>query len=119
MIDAFLNNPFLFFGTLGLGGAALVYAAYRFGGWRFALAALAALGAATALRNARKGGYEAGKQNTEQQYQEKSDDLKEQFREIESDDRSVDTALDGLRARAATRRQRSVPKPSAPNRKSR
>lgn len=60
MIDAFLNNPVLFFGTLGIGGAALVYAAYRFLGWRGALAVLAAIGAAGALRNARKGGYVAG-----------------------------------------------------------
>jgi hypothetical protein len=59
IIDAWLNNPWAFFGSLGIAGAGAVYLAYRFFGLKGAGVALAVLGALAALRNARKGGYEA------------------------------------------------------------
>jgi hypothetical protein len=114
VLDWLWNNPIWWVPIVGFGGIG-TFLAWRFLGWRGALAVLAATGAALFYGKTRRAGYESRVREEEKQ----KDELETRFREVESDTRTVDDAVDGLRARAEARRKRNVPKPSASNRKSR
>jgi hypothetical protein len=86
--------------------------------WKIAAAVGAVFAALTFINRGQQQAYRKGVTVTEEKQEERADDLEQRFREVESDGRTVDDAVGGLRQRAKTRvSRRSVPKPPASNRK--
>jgi hypothetical protein len=124
IVDAWLNNPWAFFGSLGIAGAGAVYLAYRFFGLKGAGVALAVLGALAALRNARKGGYDARvKEDTRiaTDALDRAGKARARVRkEIEDEIQDYDPpVIDGSAPKPAPRPRRVQPKPDPYDRRTR